>query len=176
MSDIRNKKIREKLIEKYMNADTSPCEEKALAEYYFRNGAIDEDEKAIATVLRLEHRYAHLLMDDAVEEFDKMVATAKQKSKSRLLHCVAWASGLAASVAMFFMINTEPAHEAYNTDEMVQCIKQVMCLHFDEIVSVTATPVDECVWVKAELSNGKTKTFIMSSDKKSGAISLLAIN
>jgi hypothetical protein len=44
----------------------------------------------------------------------------------------------------------------------------------DEIASITATPVNDYVWVKAELKDGTTKTFIMSENK--GTTSLLAIN
>ena len=46
----------------------------------------------------------------------------------------------------------------------------------EEMVSISATPVDEYVWIKAELKDGSTKTFIMSKDKEMGETSLLAIN
>lgn len=63
-----------------------------------------------------------------------------------------------------------------NTLEITQSIQQIMNLEMNDVVSVTASPVDEYVWVKAELKDGSTKIFIMSKDKETDATSLLAIN
>ena len=51
----------------------------------------------------------------------------------------------------------------------------MMNLDTDGIVSISAVPVDECVWIKAKLEDGTVKTFILSKDKED-TTSLLAVN
>lgn len=175
MIDINNKGFRKGLIDKYLNAETSIFEERLLVDYYLGNSIIDEDERAIAETIRMENMHAYLLSNAGVEEFDKLVNGAKRNPKNLSIRLIAFASGIAASVALFFAIYPFAPKNA-NTVDIAQCIRQVMDLEIDNIASVTATPVNEYVWISAEFNNGATKTFIMSNDVEMESTSLLAIN
>ena len=174
--DIRNKEIRKQLITKYLNAETSPAEERILMDYYLDNKDLDEDEQAFAQMIRMENIHTNLLSDEDVEEYDGIINEAKQKNKRIPLRWMTWASGIAASIALFFMMSPFFTSSKADATDIAQCIQQVMSLDMEDMVSISATPVDECVWVKAELKDGSTKTFIMTKDKEMGETSLLAIN
>lgn len=177
MIDINNKEVRKKLIVKYLDAETSLTEEKILVDYYFENNEVDEDERAIAEMIRMENIHASLLSDKGIEEFDKIANEVKSKSKQIPLRIITWIGGIAASITLLFVIYPTFTSKEMDTLEITQNIQQMMDLDIEEdMVSVTATPIDEYVWVKAELKDGSTKTFIMSKDKETDATSLLAIN
>ena len=174
MIDIMNKEIRKSLIVKYLDAETSVTEEKVLVGYYLENKDVDEDEQAFAQMIRMENVHASLLSDEGVEEYDRIVNGKKQESKRIPLRWMTWVGGIAAFIALLFAII--PSSQMPETSEIAQSIQQVMNLGMDDVVSITATPVDKCVWVKVELENGEKKTFIMEKDKEMGTTSLLAIN
>lgn len=172
--DIKNKEIRLEVIARYLNAETSLTEEKMLMDYYGSNNHVDEDEQAFAQMIRMEKMNASLLSDEGVEEFDRMVGEAKKETKRIPLRWIAWASGIAATIALLFMMI--PSSHQTSTLEIAQSIQQMMNLPMNDILSITATPIDDCVWVKAELKDGSSKTFIMDKDKEKGTTTLLAIN
>ena len=174
MIDINNKVFRKKLIAKYLDAETSLAEERMLVDYFLSHKDVDEDEQAFVKMIRMENIQTNLLSDKGVEEYDRIVSETKQESKRIPLRRMIWVGGIAASIALFFMLSPVFTSPKANTMEIVQCIQQVINLPMDEIASITATPVNDYVWVKAELKDGKTKTFIMSENK--GTTSLLAIN
>ena len=174
--DIRIKEIRKELITKYLNAETSPAEERILMDYYLDNKDVDEDEQAFARMIRMENIHTDFLSDEGVEEYDRIVNETKQVSKQIPLRWMTWVGGIAASVALIFMMSPFFTSSKADATEIAQCIQQVMSLDMEDMVAISATPVDECVWVKAELKDGSTKTFIMTKDKEMGETSLLAIN
>ena len=176
MMDITSKEIRKRLIVKYLDAEMTPTEERMLADYYLVNTEIDEDEQDVAKLIRMEKIYASLLSDEGVEEFDRIINETKRKPIRIPLRWMVWTGGIAASIALFFVVSPLLTPKTPETVEIVQNIQQIMDLGTDEVVSITATPVDDFVWVKAVMKDGTTKTFIMSEDKKTGATSLLAIN
>ena len=174
MMDIKNKEIRLELIARYLNAETSPAEEMMLMDYYGNNNRVDDDEQAFARMIRMEKMNVSLLSDEGVEEFDRIIGEAKQETKRIPLRWIGWASGIAATIALLFMMI--PSSPQTSTLEIAQSIQQMMNLPKDDILSVTATPIDDYVWVKAELKDGSSKTFIMNKDQEKGTTTLLAIN
>lgn len=176
MIDIRNKEIRKALIVKYLDAETSLSEEKMLLNYYFDCKDVNEDEKAFAQMIQMENNHASLLSDEDVEEYDRIINETNQEPKRIPLRWMAWIGSIAASIALLFMLSPIFTSRTANTMEIAQCIQQVMSLDIEDMVSISATPLDDYVWVKAELKDGSTKTFIMSKDKEMEATSLLAIN
>ena len=175
MMDIKDKEFRKKLIVKYLEAETSIAEEKMLTGYYLENKAVDEDELAIARMIRMDNVNTALLFDEGVDEYDRVVKETSSKIKRTSVRWIAWVSGIAATIALFFMLNATPSSSLPDTTEIAQSIQQMMNLDTDGIVSISAVPVDECVWIKAKLEDGTVKTFILSKDKED-TTSLLAVN
>ena len=174
--DIRNKEIRKEFITKYLNVETSPAEERILMDYYLNNKDVDEDEQAFALMILMENIHTNLFSDEGVEEYDGIINETNKKYKRIPLRWMTWAGGIAASIALFFMMTPFYTSPKADTADIALCIQQVMNLDMEDMVSISATPVDECVWVKAELKDGSTKTFIMTKDKEMEETSLLAIN
>ena len=179
MINIKDKEIRLQLIAKYLEAETTVVEEAMLHAYYMENKA-DEDEQAIARMICMEHADADLLSDEGTEEFDRIVSENQAKPrKTNVRHL--WIGGWAAAVTLLLVLNItiqrkeEPATSAaFNTVEIAGCIQQLMTV--EDVTSVTASPVKECVLVTAQLADGTTKMFIMNKDSEEGSTSMLAIN
>lgn len=176
--DINNKEIRRGLINRYLNAETSLSEEKMLTCYYLENNDVEEDEQAIAKMIRMVNIHTSLLSDEGVQEYDQIINATKQKNKRLPLKWITWMGGIAASIALFFIIPhiSASSSQTSETFEIAQYIQQVMNLNMDDMVSITATPIDECVWVQTELRDGSTKVFIMDKSNINETITLLAIN
>ena len=179
MINIKNKETRLQLIAKYLEAETTIAEEAMLHTYYMENKA-DEDEQAIARMICMEHADADLLSDEGAEEFDRIVSKTKAKPRKATIRNL-WIGGWAAAVTLLLVLNIvtqrreEPVPSAaFNTVEIAGYIQQLMTV--EDVTSVTASPVKECVLVTAQLADGTTKMFIMNKDSEEGSTSMLAIN
>ena len=179
--DIDKKEIRLALVEKYLDAETTLREEKLLADYYARHEA-EEDERAVAEMIRMERCDAPLLSDEGEAEFDRINEALERKRRRTIIPRLArWASGVAALIALLFLWHTStrvtPASGTpLGTMEIAQNIRQMMSLDMEDILSITALPLEGSVLVEAELSDGTVKRFVMSRDEDMDGFSLLAIN
>ena len=177
MINIKDKEARLQLITKYLEAETTIAEEAMLHTYYMENKA-DEDEQAIAQMICMEHADADLLSAEGAEEFDRIVSETKAKPRKATIRSL-WIGGWAAAVTLLFVLNVvtqrkEEPSAAFNTIEIAGCIQQLMTV--EDVTSVTASPVKECVLVTATLADGTTKMYIMNKDSEEGSTSMLAIN
>ena len=175
MMDIQDKDTRMALVARYLEAETTVAEEALLAAYYAANEA-EEDERAIAQMIRMEHAGAALLFKEGAEEFDRIVSQTKPKHHIRRM---AWIGGVSAAIALLLVLNVTIPREAepspaFTTVEIAGYVQQLM--NVEDIEAVTASPVKECVLVTATLSDGSTKMFIMNKDPEEGSTSMLAIN
>ena len=177
MINIKDKEIRLQLIAKYLEAETTVVEEAMLHAYYMENKA-DEDEQAIARMICMEHADADLLSDEGAEEFDRIVSENQAKPRRGNVRNL-WIGGWAAAITLLLVINIAAQREeepsaAFNAVEIAGCIQQLMAA--EDVTSVTASPVKECVLVTAQLADGTTKMYIMNKDSEEGSTSMLAIN
>ena len=178
MMDIKDKDTRMALVARYLEAETTVAEEALLAAYYASNEA-EEDERAIAQMIRMEHAGAALLSKEGAEEFDRIVSQTKSKQPKPRIRRMAWIGGVAAAIALLLVLNVTIPREAepspaFTTMEIAGYVQQLM--NVEDIETVTASPVKECVLVTATLADGTTKMFIMNKDPEEGSTSMLAIN
>lgn len=176
--DIQDKDTRMVLVARYLEAETTVAEEALLAAYYAANEA-EEDERAIAQMIRMEHAGAALLSKEGAEEFDRIVSQTKSKQPKHHIRRMAWIGGVAAAIALLLVLNVTIPREAepspaFTTMEIAGYVQQLM--NVEDIETVTASPVKECVLVTATLADGSTKMFIMNKDPEEGSTSMLAIN
>ena len=176
--DIKDKDTRMALVARYLEAETTVAEEALLAAYYAANEA-EEDERAIAQMIRMEHAGAALLSKEGAKGFDRIVSQTKSKQPKPHIHRMAWIGGAAAAIALLLVLNVTLPREAepspaFTTMEIAGYVQQLM--NVEDIETVTASPVKECVLVTATLADGSTKMFIMNKDPEEGSTSMLAIN
>ena len=157
MINIKDKEIRLQLIAKYLEAETTVVEEAMLHAYYMENKA-EEDEQAIARMICMEHADADLLSDEGAEEFDRIVSENQAKPRKATVRNL-WIGGWAAAVTLLLVLNVatqrkEEPSAAFNTVEIAGCIQQLMTV--EDVTSVTASPVKECVLVTAQLADRKS--------------------
>lgn len=177
MMDIKDKDTRMALVARYLEADTTVAEEALLAAYYAANEA-EEDERAIAQMIRMEHANEALLSKEGAEEFDRIMSQTKPKQSRPIIRRMAWISG-AAAIALLLVLNVqlpqeEVPSEAFTTVEIAGYVQQLM--NVEDVETVTASPIKECVLVTATLADGTTKMYIMNKDSEEGSTSMLAIN
>ena len=72
MIDIYNKQERKALIERYLEADTTVAEERALAEYYAMNQP-DADEAAFAKLVLTGNAALNSLSNSGEREYDRLI-------------------------------------------------------------------------------------------------------
>lgn len=176
--DIKDKDTRMALVAKYLEAETTVAEEALLAAYYTANEA-EEDERAIAQMIRIEHANETLLSKEGAEEFDRIVSQTKSKQPKPHIRRMVWIGSVAAAIALLLVLNVTIPREAepspaFTTMEIAGYVQQLM--NVEDIETVTASPVKECVLVTATLADGSTKMFIMNKDPEEGSTSMLAIN
>ena len=178
MINIKDKEIRLQLIAKYLEAETTVVEEAMLHAYYMENKA-EEDEQAIARMICMEHADADLLSAEGAEEFDRIVSQTKPKQSRPIIRRIAWISGAAAAIALLLVLNVqlpqeEVPSEAFTTVEIAGYVQQLM--NVEDVETVTASPIKECVLVTATLADGTIKMYIMNKDSEEGSTLMLAIN
>ena len=178
MINIKDKDTRMVLVARYLEADTTVAEEALLAAYYAANEA-EEDERAIAQMIRMEHANEALLFKEGAEEFDRIVSQTKPKQSRPIVRRMAWISGAAAAIALLLVFNVQLPHEevpseAFTTVEIAGYVQQLM--NVEDVETVTASPIKECVLVTATLADGTIKMYIMNKDSEEGSTSMLAIN
>ncbi len=175
MIDIKDKDVRMVLVAKYLEAETTVAEETLLAAYYAANEP-EEEERAIALMIQMEHANETLLSEKSAEEFDRIVSQTKPKPYFRRL---VWVVGVAAAIVLPLVFNVALPREAapsesITTVEIAGYVQQL--INVEDVETITASPVKDCVLVTATLTDGSTKMFIMNKDSEEGSTSMLAIN
>ena len=175
MIDIKDKDVRMVLVAKYLEAETTVAEETLLAAYYAANEP-EEEERAIALIIQMEHANETLLSEKSAEEFDRIVSQTKPKPYFRRL---VWVVGVAAAIVLPLVFNVALPREAapsesITTVEIAGYVQQL--INVEDVETITASPVKDCVLVTATLTDGSTKMFIMNKDSEEGSTSMLAIN
>lgn len=111
MKYLNDKALRQQLIERYLDAETTPEEEQALANFYRQSHeALPADEEAVRQLVLAT---AHLgsgftLSDEKVEEFDRIMANVPPKKRRIAL----WPWLAAACVAAIIAIILAPPRGA----------------------------------------------------------------
>ena len=103
MKDLNDKALRQQLIERYLDAETTPEEEQALANFYRQSHeALSADEEAVRLVLATTHLdNGFTLSDEKVEEFDRMMASVPPRKRRIALWPWLAAACVAAIIAIF---------------------------------------------------------------------------
>ena len=175
MINISDKDVRKELVSRYLDAGTTPDEERVLVDHYLNNDNVDSDELPFARLIRMEHADNLLLSAKGAEEYDRMTGNAGPRttrpSSRRWSSCI---GGIAAGMALLLVLNF-PRHESDITD-LTQSLQQLIELNTDGDATVTATPIGESVWVEVEYADGNKKTYIMNRDKAMDTVSFMAIN
>lgn len=176
--DIKDKDTRLALVAKYLEAETTMAEETLLVAYYTANEP-EEEERDIALMIRTEHTNEALLSEEGAEEFDRIVNQTKPKQPKPYLRRMAYAVGTAAAITLLLVFNVALPHEAepsksITTVEIVGYVQQLM--NMEDVETISASPVKNCMLVTATLTDGTTKMFIMNKDSEEGSTSMLAIN
>ena len=88
---------------------------------------------------------------------------------------------MAATIALLLVLNLHTMHKSaqqapFATVEIAEHIQQMINLNMEDVTSISASPVQECVLLTATLADGTTKTFVMSRGTEEGSTSLLAID
>lgn len=179
MKDINDKDYRTALIARYLEADTTVVEEALLAGYYAANKA-DDDETAVAGMIMMEHADAPLLSREGAKEYERIINMAPARPQRKKLYRLLWSGGIAAAVVLFFFsygTREEPEpYAAFDTIELAEHMQQIMNLNMEDVTSIKASPVQECVLLTATLADGSAKTFVMSKSEEEGSTSFIAIN
>ena len=170
-----DKDTRKALIQRYLEADTTPAEEKRLREWFVTHPA-DADERDFARLIGFAAPDGLVETDDAEAEFDRIVAEGEKKRR-KIVRWAASVTALAAAIALLlWLVPVRPdSSEAPLTPvQIAEGIQQMMLLDIGDIESITATPVSTYAILTAYLKDGSTCSYILSCNEDDGTTSLLA--
>ena len=185
INDLADKNSRKALIERYLEAETTPAEEQRLRDWFARHQA-EADEREIALLVGLAAPCASCLpeLDETEAEFDRLVAAGgngSNKGNGRGRRRLRWSAGIAAAaaaaIALFFFLRPAGSKEQpISPVAIAEGIRQIMMLSPDEIETVVATPSGSKAILTAYLKDGRTFSYILTYDTDDGTTSLLAYN
>lgn len=185
INDLADKNSRKALIERYLEAETTPAEEQRLRDWFARHQP-DADEREIALLVGLAAPCASCLpeLDETEAEFDRLVATGGSGSNNgngRGRRRLRWRAGItaaaAAAIVLFFFLRPAGSKEQpISPVAIAEGIRQIMMLSPDEIETVVATPSGSKAILTAYLKDGRTFSYILTYDTDDGTTSLLAYN
>ena len=185
INDLADKNSRKALIERYLEAETTPAEEQRLRDWFARHQA-EADEREIALLVGLAAPCASCLpeLDETEAEFDRLVAAGGNGSNNgngRARRRLRWRAGIAAAaaaaIALFFFLRPAGSKEQpISPVAIAEGIRQIMMLSPDEIETVVATPSGSKAILTAYLKDGRTFSYILTYDTDDGTTSLLAYN
>ena len=149
-----DRETRKALIEKYLEAETTPSEEQRLREWFASHPA-EGDERA---------------------EFDRIVATAESGRRRRLARWPLWTAAAAAAVALLLWLvpTRRGAADSLTPIQIAEGIQQMMLLDIGDIESIVATPAGSYAILTAQLKDGNSCSFILTCNEDEGTTSLLA--
>ncbi|MBR1538587.1 MAG: hypothetical protein IJ636_03675 [Bacteroidales bacterium] len=184
---MEDKDTRRALIERFLNAETTPAQEQRLRDWFARHEA-DPDEREIALLVGLSAPCASCLpeLDETEAEFDRLTTAGGNSSgtgrqrvrRGRLLR---WSAGIAAAAAavLALVVFLRPAREQeppISPVVIAEGIRQILLLSPDEIESVVATPSGSKAILTAYLKDGRSCSYILQYDEDEGTTSLFADN
>ena len=185
INDLADKNSRKALIERYLEAETTPAEEQRLRDWFARHQP-DADEREIALLVGLAAPCASCLpeLDETEAEFDRLEAAGGNGSNNgngRGRRRLRWRAGIAAAaaaaIALFFFLRPVGSKEQpISPVAIAEGIRQIMMLSPDEIETVVATPSGSKAILTAYLKDGQTFSYILTYDTDDGTTSLLAYN
>ena len=118
------------------------------------------------------------LSDEAVAEFDRIVDEYERPLRRRKV--LRWTAGIAAAAAvatLVLLVRPDSGREIpLSPVEIAEGINQLMNLKPEEITSITAVPQGSRAILTARLKDGSECSYIMTIEKGSGTMSLVASN
>ena len=163
--NIDNKQERKALIERYLEAETTIAEERALAEYYAMNQP-DADEAAFAKLVLAGNTALKLLSNSGEREYDRLIESRHRIGFKRTLR---WVAGIAATIAVVLvlrglLLSNVDNQNNITTLESAETLNMLMSMSDDEVESITATPCEENVIITAKMKDGGSSTYILTRD------------
>ena len=158
---IKDKKHRQKLIARYLEADTTVQEEIMLAEYYWTHKA-DADEADIARLILLDYPKAEVLSDPERKRDIRQISLA--------------ITAIAACIALMVMFIIPRSGDEFTVTEIAENMNILMEMNDQDVESIVAEPKGSRIILTATLKDGSTTTFIMVRNRKDGTTRIVAQN
>jgi len=182
--NIEGKEYRKALIERYLNADTTPEEERRLRAYYDKAAEVDDDEKAVARLMNISAPSAEAYSQTKADEYDRLfggdepasLAAWVAKRRGVIFKSLYAFAASAAAVVLFLIFRPKAQTTDFTPLEIAQSISALAELNSEDVESVAAKPTGGSVIVTIIMKDGTHCGFRMARDGASGEIQLLAMN
>lgn len=158
---IKDKKHRQKLIARYLEADTTVQEEIMLAEYY-RTHKAQADEADVARLILMDYPVADILSDPERKRDISFISMA--------------ITAIAACIALMVMFIIPRSGEEFTVSEIAENMNILMEMNNQDVESIVAEPQGSKVILTATLKDGNTTTFIMVRNRWDGSTRIVAQN
>ena len=179
---INNKEIRKKLIERYLDAETTVEEERRLAAYFSKKQP-EKEEEDLALMLEIlqdgENKSENLLSEEGEKEYSKIISKAYIKRARPFAFAFL---GCAAAIALFviFLSNPhssvgKPDSEEISFNEILYGLNVLAELNTEETESIYCTPIGGGQIVTLQMKNGEKASYLMITEGSQENIRFTAI-
>lgn len=158
---IKNRKHRQKLIARYLEADTTVQEEIMLAEYY-RTHKAEADEADVARLILMDYPVVDILSDPERKRDISYISMA--------------ITAIAACIALMVMFIIPRSGDEFTVSEIAENMNILMEMNNQDVESIVAEPQGSKVILTATLKDGNTTTFIMVRNRWDGSTRIVAQN
>lgn len=124
----------------------------------------------------MEELKATYLSDEAVVEFDSLLA--KSRRKTFICSTVASAASLVIFISLFLAINNNKSKPGtnINTIELLETINLLTQTNMDDISTITAKPGKKGIIIITEFTNGSSRKYLMKRGADGVSIEMTAQN
>ena len=183
MKELNDKKRRQELIRRYLNAETTIEEECLLLKYYMQTEeelTLEEEDAKLIIVSTKQHTWNFGLSDEKEAEFDRMMEGRAKEGKShsvRISSVILWPASLAAAIILAFILTTKETEKSIPTRQ--QYAKNVNPTPSLRQVGMDETPPQkekeeefQLVVKEAEIVSSKSVFLAHDEEKRETNISL----
>ena len=185
---LHDRSFRCSMMEKYLNAETSVEQERAMAAYYVFN-APDEDEREFAMLLRISLS-GNILSEETADEFDRLVCMPSDRpaGKKRRVSGIWIAACLAcaASLALFLILRNPDAGinvagesgfaETFSVVEFTDCIEKMAAVCGESVASVSVNPVGNAAIMIVNLKDNSSMKYLVTCNYDDWYASFIALS
>lgn len=184
-----DKEFRRTQTRRYLDAETGAGEERDLAAYYAAN-APDEDEKAVAALLKISAGsgradFGFLASEDAAREFDRLAGERSTGSGHRRRIGIWSGALLSCALATALVLILRPASGQYEippedtsagADEILGYLDGMIAFSNGTVRSATAVPLGDATLLTLKFEDETGIEYILTHGSEEGSASLILLS
>ena len=174
---MKNDMDRKTLIQRYLDADATPAEERALADSFAADPPADDREAAVAALLGAVRPLGTFPLPEAEEEYDRIMGRTKRRTSRVWGLSLVGVAAVAAAVVLFTGRPSLPAPPDQNdTLELIERLTSISSsLNPSDAESVEFTRIGDGFVMTAHFPDGQTASYLVAPMDGGSSFDLISL-